>query len=371
MEKQDKSAHTILEELVRPAIQQLEPYTSARHVYKEGLFFDANENSLIDLIPEISNLNRYPDPNYDQLRETIADYVSISPEYIIPTNGSTEALDVIFKTFINAGDVLMTMSPSYQLYKILAGIYNARLLELPLDDKFDLPISAVLEHSYAAKVAIFCSPNNPTGNLFRREHIKECIERLKGIVVVDEAYIECAPEGNSVVDLVHKYPSLIVLRSFSKLWGLAGLRVGYLIANPFIVKYIKRTILPYNISRVAVQLAIKALARSSELKSMREQLCIERDFLQQQLISRGWCVYPSEANFLLARTPGTNDLASYIQKALAEKSIMVRDCSHVHSTYGCIRVTIGKHQENLSLLRELDTLVSPLTKNTPSKSAQE
>jgi histidinol-phosphate aminotransferase len=343
-----------LQPLVREAIRKLLPYKSARFSKAEGLLLDANENAFGTPISEYPQLHRYPDPNYGTLCAALSHYVGVPADYILATNGSNEALDLIFKVFVDHDDRVLTMIPSYELYTVLSAIYEAHIDEVCLDEHFDLPLRALSE--YSPKITVLCSPNNPTGNLLSPARIEQFIESTDSIVVVDEAYIECAPTGSSISTWTQWYPRLLVVRTLSKLWGLAGLRLGYIIGHPAAIAYLRRVRLPYNLSQLTVDLGLNVLSKPDLLDQMKQRLSTERLFLAAELRRRNWTVFPSEANFLLAVVPGPGNPAPGLQKALAKKMILVRDRSHWKNTVGCVRFTIGTREENVVLLGALDEL---------------
>ena len=341
--------------LIRRNILLLEPYHCARETVQEGLLLDANENPYPDQREGVV-LNRYPDPSQRELRESIACYVGVALENIVVGSGSDEVVDWIFKVFCQPGvDQIAIAQPTYGMYQVTADVFGIATLQLPLDKKFDFDANKFLETIPSqTKVLFLCSPNNPTGNLLdRRQILKLC--RLWGkIVVVDEAYIEFSDQPSLVVDQ-EAHPNLILLRTLSKAFGLAGLRLGYAVASEEIIAHFLRVKAPYNLSALTMNYGCQVLENWADRSVQVQAILRERQRLSSRLnqIQGIWDVFPSQANFILFHCTQ----ASQVCKRLLEKGIVVRDRSNLMGLEDCIRVTVGTAAENDVFLNELQELL--------------
>ena len=241
-----------LENLVRENIKRLVPYSSARKEFTGAarIFLDANENSFGS--PLGKNYNRYPDPLQWKLKEKIAEINSVNPAEIFIGNGSDEAIDLLFRIFCEPRrDNILICPPTYGMYEVSAEVNDVEVKRANLTKDFKLDLAAI-ENAIDenTKLLFICSPNNPTGNSFGREEILNLAKSFGGIVVVDEAYIHFSSE-KSLIDEINNFPNLVVLQTFSKAWGLAGLRVGLAFANAEIIALFNKVKPPYNISEIA------------------------------------------------------------------------------------------------------------------------
>jgi histidinol-phosphate aminotransferase len=346
-----------LERLIRPDIATLVPYSSARDEYaldenqKNSLvLLDANENALGSILGE--GLNRYPDPYQRRLKAEIGGVMSINPDFMFLGNGSDEAIDLLIKLFCEPGrDEIMILPPTYGMYQVNAAIYGVTVHEVPLDEMFQVRTGLVLKACSAnTKLLFICSPNNPTGNVMSRDAIAELAESFPGYIVVDEAYIDFCPE-KSVLPLINEYDNLIILRTFSKAWGLAGIRLGIAVAQKEVIEALNKIKSPYNINSLTERAARKALRMAKQTKKIAEMLVQERGRLQELLLQ---CpvvekVYPSDANFLLVKVKNSRETYQY----LAASGIIVRDRGSQMGLENCLRVTVGKKEENDKLYRVL------------------
>lgn len=330
--------------LVRSNIAALEPYSTARDEYKGelGVLLDANEN------PYDTGVNRYPSTALkEKVRGMIAEMKGVDPERLFMGNGSDEAIDLCYRIFCTPGvDKAVMIAPSYGMYKVCADINDVEAVQVQLNADFSLPsddlLAAADEH---CKLLFLCSPNNPTGNAFSVDEIENLVERFGGIVVVDEAYIDFT-DGEGVVSLTEKYSNLIVLQTLSKAYGLAGLRIGLAISNPYIIALMKRVKYPYNIGTDTLKLAAELLA--NDVSPQVRTLVRERGKVAEQLLSCPCIqrVFPSQANFLLVRVNNPRGL----YERLLEGGMIVRDRSRVKGCEGCLRITIGTPEENVKLI---------------------
>lgn len=341
-----------LENIVRPNIRNLKPYSSARSEFEGSaeVFLDANENAFGS--PAGFGLNRYPDPLQRELKDRIAAMKGVSPSQIFVGNGSDEAIDLLFRIFCEPGrDEVITCPPTYGMYRVSADINDIAVREIVLTEEFQLDIPAILTSiSDATKLIFICSPNNPTGNLMSRGSILEIARRFNGLVVVDEAYIDFADEPSMIAEL-SELPNLIVLQTFSKAWGMAGVRVGLAYASSEIIDLMNRVKPPYNVSGLAQQAVINALDSKATVSSWidaarSERLRLENSLIDLDIVKR---VYTSDANFLLVEVDGANAVYKY----LIDEKIVVRNRNNVELCEGCLRVTVGTPEENERLLAVL------------------
>lgn len=335
-----------LNKLIRRNVKELVPYSSARDEFrgKEGIFMDANENPY-------GNLNRYPDPYQTELKSAISRIRSVPEENIFLGNGSDEIIDLCFRIFCNPGlDKALTFSPTYGMYEVSAAINDVKLLKIPLSGDFDIEISKVLpvlEDKYL-KIIFICSPNNPTGNSMSSTAMETIISKFEGIVVIDEAYIDFS-EKPSFKTLLGRYQNLIVMQTFSKAMGLAAARIGMAFMDTSMVHYFNKMKPPYNISTINQKAALRSLGLIEQSRKRIQLIKAERKRLTAGLrkISIIEKVFPSDSNFLLVKTRD----ADLIYSILIENNIIVRNRSK--AVPGCLRITVGKVNENNKLLKIL------------------
>jgi len=338
-----------IERLVRKNIQNLQPYTSARDIYdsSEGILLDANENSWGSTFTEINglNLNRYPDPHQKDLRKLVGNSYSIKEENLFFGVGSDEIIDLLIRIFCEPGkDKVMIHEPTYGMYKVACDINNVEAVGVLLNDDFQLDLKEI-ENNFDlnTKMIFLCSPNNPTGNLLNKNDIINLCEKYNSIIVVDEAYIDFAKAG-TLINEINNYNNLVILRTFSKAWGLAGIRLGFCAAAEEIINILFKVKAPYNINsltRYALQTAIK----NSDKKDVNiNGIVKERERLKNQFesLSSVEKVFDSDANFLLIKCKN----AKHLQKTLADNGIIVRDRSNQPKLENCLRISVGTEEEN-------------------------
>ena len=328
-------------QLVRPSIARLKPYSSARDEFQgeSAVFLDANES------PYESGVNRYPDPLQRQLKQRIAQIKGVDAAQIFLGNGSDEVLDLIFRAYCEPGqDNVIILPPTYGMYKVLADLNGVECREILLTPDFqpdaDAILSAVDGHS---KVLFLCSPNNPSGNVFSEEMMVKLLKGFAGLVVVDEAYIDFCP-GRSLLPRLAEFPRLIVTQTFSKAYGMAGIRLGMAFASEEVVGILNRIKPPYNINGLTQRFALDRLADISLVQQQVTELIAERGKLASGLTSVVFVekVFPSDANFLLIRV----DDADLRYRQLVEAGIVVRNRSSQPLCENCLRVTVGTAEEN-------------------------
>ena len=341
--------------LIRPNILTLEPYHSAREKIQEGVLLDANENPYSQEWQGVG-LNRYPDPYQRKLREAIARYLGVARDSVVAGVGSDEIFDWIFKVFCQPGkDRIAVAEPTYGMYQVTANIFGIPCFEFGFDEGFSLSAEWFLERVPSdVKVLFLCSPNNPTGNWLDREQILQIAQNWQKIVVVDEAYIEFADQPSLVSDL-NEIPNLILLRTLSKAFGQAGMRLGYAATSPQIVTHFLRVKAPYNLNALTLENGCRVLDQAENHLACVSKIRKERERVASQLqgIPQIVKVFPSQANFLLFRCPQ----ASLVCQRLREKNIVVRDRSSLRDLEDCIRVSIGTSSENDLFLSELQRIV--------------
>ena len=336
-----------VEALVRPNIRTLSPYSTARDEAKgtPDIFLDANESPYPGL-----GYNRYPDPRQKVLKARVSALKGLPTENIFLGNGSDEAIDLMYRIFCTPGrDNALAIEPSYGMYTVAADINDVELRPVPLGAGFSLPVEEIFRKADdRTKLLFLCSPNNPSGNAFEPSQLLELIQRFPGIVVLDEAYADFSAKG-SLRAAVLEQPNLVVLQTFSKAYGMAGLRVGLAFAGAYIIDLMNRVKYPYNLSQATQELALKALETSPEA-NIRE-IVAERSRLTKALPEYSFVqkVYPSDANFLLVKV----DNADALYEVLLSGGIIVRNRSRVPGCSGCLRITVGTPAENDRLLQIL------------------
>ncbi|MBX0334756.1 histidinol-phosphate transaminase [Pontibacter sp. HSC-14F20] len=341
-----------LESIVRPNVLKMKSYSSARDEFKgvANVFIDANENNLGSLAGE--GYNRYPDPHQKKLKEKIAEIKGVKASQIFLGNGSDEAIDLLFRMVCRPDqDSMLHLPPTYGMYEVSANLNEVQLDAVQLTPDFQIPVLEVLRQvKETTKLIFVCSPNNPTGNLIEAESIETLLDNFDGLVVVDEAYIDFA-DAPSWATRLAVYPNLVVLQTFSKAWGMAGLRLGMAFASEEIIALLDKIKPPYNINEATQELALKALEQTEQLAYMIEEIVQEREMLMQALPTLDVVekVYPSDANFLLVKVKDANRLYTY----LLEQGIVVRNRSSLPGCEGCLRISIGTVDENQQLFQAL------------------
>ena len=340
-----------LEKLVRPNILKLSPYSSARDEFmgQASIYLDANENPY-------GNLNRYPDPYQRELKQLLSERNKITTDRIFIGNGSDEIIDLLFRLFAQPGiNKALTFSPSYGMYRVSAEINDVELIEIPLDENFQIDLNTTLPFldDSNVKLIFICSPNNPTGNLLRSSEIEEIINRFSGIVVIDEAYIDFA-DAQSWNTRLSEFPNLIVTQTFSKARGLAAARLGIAYSNSEIVSLLNKLKPPYNVSSMNQQAGIESLKNDSKVAEQIQRITSERTRLLKELSTLAIVqrIYPTDANFILLEMENANDV--YLK--LTQKGIVVRNRSKLIPN--TLRISIGTENENNILLTELNQLQS-------------
>ena len=346
-----------IDQLVRPNIRQMKPYSSARDEFQgtAQVMLDANENSLGSAGP--ARFNRYPDPLQRGVKAEIARLKDVAAAQIFLGNGSDEAIDLLVRLVCVPGqDSILLLPPTYGMYEVAANLNDVRAERLPLTADFQLSAEIMGQIVASdAKIVFLCSPNNPTGNLLRPEDIEQVLRGFGGLVVVDEAYADFAAAPSWTTRLA-EFENLVVLQTFSKAWGLAGLRLGMAFAAPEIVAYLNKIKPPYNISDATQQHALAALRDAPRFAALKQELLAGRAWLAGQLAQTGIVakVFPSDANFLLARFRPD---ATAVYEYLLSRGIVVRNRTSQPGCAGCLRLTVGTAAENEALVAALGAFV--------------
>jgi histidinol-phosphate aminotransferase len=334
-----------LKDLVRENILDLVPYSSARDEYtgKAAVLMDANES------PYNLPYNRYPDPRQNKLKGRISRMLSLSPKQVFVGNGSDEAIDLLLRIFCVPGkDRVIIMDPSYGMYKVCADINDVGVDFAELNPDFSLNAVRILGNVRpSTKMVFLCSPNNPTSNLLEPDEIMKILERFRGIVVLDEAYIDFSG-SSGMVSRLEKHSNLVILRTLSKAWAVAGIRLGMALADPEIIELMNRVKYPYNVNLLTQEKALEILDDDKQKAEWVDLILDERDRLIKRLKKMDMVlkIHPSDANFLLIRVADPDALHDH----LAVGGIIVRNRSRMTHCEGCLRITVGTKEENLKLL---------------------
>ena len=319
----------------------------------------SNENPLgpskkvVDIIKkEAESVNIYPEDVSGELHLKIAEYIGVDENQVISGNGSDEILDMAVKMFIEKGDTAVIPVPTFSMYRKLVELYSGECAYATLGKDFEFDVNGVMmQITPRTKIVFVCSPNNPTGGAIKEDDLRMILER-NIIVILDEAYGEFA--DRSFAHLVNEYNNLIVLRTFSKAFGLAGLRVGYGVASPEIIEYMLRIKIPFSVNSLAQKAAIVALDDKEYLESSVSLVKEGRAFLIDELSKiEGIRAYPTQANFVFFEVPGKSE---DVVKALQKKGIIVRDCSFA-GLDNHIRVTVGTMEQNQLFLENLRVVI--------------
>ncbi len=341
-----------IEKLLRDNIRSLKPYSSARSEFtgEATVFLDANEN------PFNEPYNRYPDPLQVQLKEKISRLKNVQPEQIFLGNGSDEPIDLLLRAFCEPGvDNVISIDPTYGMYQVAADINHVKVIKVPLTGDFELNAQKLTDSADEnTKLVFLCSPNNPTGNSLSGEEILKVIQNFSGIVVLDEAYIDFAP-GKSLLPQLGQFPNLVILQTFSKAWGMAGIRLGMAFAAPEIISVLNKIKYPYNLNILTQQKALELLDNREQVEAWVNLLLDERKKMMKKLESFPFVlkIFPTDANFILVKMHDAHGIYNY----LTERGIIVRDRSKIHLCENSLRITIGTSEENKQLIKALKDLL--------------
>ena len=341
---------TDIKDFIRKNIQELVPYSSARDEYTgtDAVLMDANES------PYNNPFNRYPDPRQGKLKEKIAKMLRLSPAKIFLGNGSDEAIDLLIRVFcVPARDRIIVMDPSYGMYKVCADINDVAVDFVKLNPDFSLNAVRILGNVRPSTKMIFlCSPNNPTSNLLEKAEIMKILDRFRGAVVVDEAYIDYAGSGG-FIPLLERYPNLVILRTLSKAWAAAGIRLGMALADQEVINILDRVKYPYNVSMLTQERAMEILDNKKQKNEWVEMILSERERLAEKLgkLETVQKVHPSDSNFLLVQVEDPDALYEHLVRG----GVIVRNRSRLTHCSGCLRISVGTKDENQQLFRLMKT----------------
>lgn len=341
-----------LNKLLRKNILDLKPYSSARDEYtgEAMVFLDANEN------PFNQPYNRYPDPLQRALKERIAILKNVDAANIFLGNGSDEPIDLLIRAFCEPGkDNVVTINPTYGMYQVAADISAVELRKVSLTEEYELDTETLLAAcNENTKLIFLCSPNNPTGNSLSKDAMLSVAKKFKGLLVVDEAYIDFAPE-KTLLNELSEIPNLVILQTFSKAWGMAGIRMGMAFASTEIIQVLNKIKYPYNLNILSQQKALELLEQNEQVENWVKLLISERKRIAKDMENLPFVVkvYPSDANFLLVKMHDARGIYEY----LVEEGIIVRDRSKVHLCDDSLRITIGAENENNILIETLNNLI--------------
>jgi histidinol-phosphate aminotransferase len=300
-----------------------------------------------------SAVNLYPNSMEKELKTAISEYVGVSEGHIVTGNGSDEVLELSTKVFLNRYEKAVIPYPTFSLYENIVRVYSGEPIFVPLNLNFEYNVERLIEAiDKGTKIVFICSPNNPTGSTISRRDLKELLME-EVVVILDEAYAEFAGESN--VELVDQYENLVVLRTFSKAFGLAGLRVGYAIADEKVAEFMNKVRLPFSVNTLAQISALAALRDREHLNESVSLVKSGRDLLFRELSKiQGIKVYPSEGNFLLVNTPRRTDVTD----ELLARGVIVRDCGGFRGlSREYFRVSIGTPEENELFLKALKEII--------------
>lgn len=342
-----------INKLVRKNVLAMESYSSARDEFKDFdqnlIFLDANEN------PFENGLNRYPDPKQKNLKKVLSELKNIRENQIILGNGSDELLDLIFRAFCEPNqDSVITLPPTYGMYSVLANLNAIENKEIILQNDFEPNIDLILKATdETTKILFLCSPNNPTGNTFSEDKIQILLENFSGLIVIDEAYIDFSSK-ESWLQKIAEFPNLIILQTLSKAYGLAGIRLGILYANPEIISVLDKIKPPYNINKLSQEKALERIENYDAVLQEIEVILAGRKKMTAALNTIKFIekIYNSDANFILIKV----DNAKKRYDQLLKKGIVIRNRSSQELCENCLRITIGTENENQQLLETLKLL---------------
>ncbi|MEM3550417.1 MAG: histidinol-phosphate transaminase [Candidatus Bathyarchaeia archaeon] len=326
---------------------------------------DLNENFLIDenfmrylLASACKDVDPriYPPPRGKLAVTAIAEFYGLDEEMVVVGSGVDELLDLISKKFVVKGANTLIVEPTYYMYSFFVNLYKGNKIDVLLKPNFELDVDRILSLKNNASLLILCSPNNPTGNQFNEDDVKALLEEFKGLIVIDETYVEFAKY--SLLPMVKKFDNLIVLRTFSKAFGMAGMRAGFIVANPSVTRCLREVMLPFNVNTVTQKMIVLALKNYSYFKGRINQIICEREWLFEKLRQiEGVKPYPSDTNFILTRITKGEMSSSNMRELLRKKNVLVRDRGASPLLDNCIRVSVGTRKMNKTFLNTLEEVL--------------
>ena len=340
--------------LIRENVKSMKPYSSARDEFEDFdtadmIFLDANEN------PFQNGVNRYPDPQQSSVKVVLAKQRNVNSNQILLGNGSDEVLDLIFRAFCEPKvDNVITLPPTYGMYGVLANINAVENREVLLSNDFQPQVEKILEAvDENTKIIFLCSPNNPTGNSFSDESVVKLLQNFKGLIVIDEAYIDFSKKQSWMNEL-DEYPNLIITQTLSKAYGLAGIRLGICYASAEVISVLNKIKPPYNVNELTQLRALERLSNPEKIKWEIASIIEQREELLKVLIDVKFIekIYPTEANFILIKV----DDANKRYDELIAKGIVIRNRTTQPLCENTLRLTIGTEEENKKLIEALEKL---------------
>jgi histidinol-phosphate aminotransferase len=346
-----------IEELARKNVRELTPYQSARRLGGKGdVWLNANEfPTAVAFDLSQQTLNRYPECQPKAVIDNYAQYAGLKPEQVLVSRGADEGIELLIRAFCEPGkDAILFCPPTYGMYSVSAETFGVEYRTVPALENWQLDLQTIADKLDGVKVVYVCSPNNPTGQIINPQDIRVLLEMTRGkaLVVADEAYIEFCPQA-TLTGWLAEYPHLVVLRTLSKAFALAGLRCGFTLANEDVIALLMKVIAPYPLSTPVADIAAQALSPQG-ITAMRErvaQILAERQYLVTQLrdIPCVEQVFDSETNYILARITAS----SAVFKSLWDQGIILRDQNKQPSLSGCLRITIGTRDESQRVIDAL------------------
>ncbi|HID4131977.1 histidinol-phosphate transaminase [Pluralibacter gergoviae] len=346
-----------IEELARKNVRDLTPYQSARRLGGKGdVWLNANEfPTPVNFDLRQQTLNRYPECQPKAVIDNYAAYAGLKPEQVLVSRGADEGIELLIRAFCEPGqDAILFCPPTYGMYSVSAETFGVEYRTVPAREDWQLDLQTIGDSLDGVKLVYVCSPNNPTGQIINPEDMRTLLEMTRGraIVVADEAYIEFCPQA-TLAGWIAEYPHLVVLRTLSKAFALAGLRCGFTLANADVIALLLKVIAPYPLSTPVADIAAQALSPEG-IEAMRQrvaQIIDERQFLVSQLreIACVEEVFDSETNYILARITAS----SAVFKSLWDQGIILRDQNKQPSLSGCLRITIGTRPESQRVIDAL------------------
>ena len=340
--------------IVRENVKVLKPYSSARDEFEDFdtadmIFLDANEN------PFENGVNRYPDPQQMSVKAILAKQKNVKLNQILLGNGSDEVLDLLFRAFCEPKvDNVITLPPTYGMYGVLANINAVENKEVLLSNDFQPQIEKIMaDVNENTKIIFLCSPNNPTGNSFSDESVVYLLQNFKGLVVIDEAYIDFSNKESWINEL-DEYPNLVITQTLSKAYGLAGIRLGICYASTEVISVLNKIKPPYNVNELSQKRALERLADTDKISAEIASIIRQREDLLEVLLHVEFVkkIYPTEANFILVKVDDANK--RYAE--LIGKGIVIRNRTMQPLCDNCLRLTVGTELENRKLMAVLKQL---------------
>ncbi|MFW6298264.1 MAG: histidinol-phosphate transaminase [Bacillota bacterium] len=335
---------------IKKALRNLNPYTPAKT--RPTIKLDANEsdNFLFSeglKLDEVA-VNLYPDSEASALRERLAESSGVPSEAILVGSGSSELIELVIKTYMNPGDTVLSLDPTFGLYEIYTTIHGGRYEAVPVDDAFELDMDRLITEAgnLDPAIIILCSPNNPTGKLIEKDAIRRLLKKTDAIVLLDEAYIDFAGEDASMKQEVLNYPNLLVARTFSKAYGMAGARLGYMFTNKAVAKDLRAVKTPYSVNALTQALGLKALSAPEKVKAHCERVKERRETLKESLRGLGLKTLSSDTNFLYVLSEDAG-----LREKLLKYNIAIR--AYEDTKPASYRITVGSDIENRLLIQAL------------------